>query len=77
MSTAKQLLLETLAQQPDNSTPQDLLRILLNTLTRRQSPADHPRPVGRVYYSGHSDVSQRAKEIVFQKQLQAIRERRA
>ena len=77
MNTAKQQLLETLARQPDDSTPQDLLRVLLNVLARQQARAEHPRPVGRVYYSGRADVSQRTKELLFQKQLQAIRERRA
>lgn len=61
MNTAKQLLLETLTRQPDDSTPQDLLRVLLNVLARQQVTTDRPRPVGRVYYSGRSDVSQNAK----------------
>jgi hypothetical protein len=74
MNTAKQLLLETLTQQPDDSSPQDLLRVLLNVLSRQQT--GRPRPVGRVYHSGRSDVSQRTKELLFQKQLQAARERR-
>jgi hypothetical protein len=77
MNTAKQLLLETLTQQPDDSTPQDLLRVLLNVLARQQAQGGRPRPVSRVYYSGRSDVSHSTKELLFQKQLQAVRERRS
>jgi len=34
-----------------------------------------PKPVGRVYYSGRKDVSMKAKDLLFQDQLQAIRQR--
>ncbi len=77
MNTVKQFFLDTLAQQPDDSSQQELLQVLLNVLTQRQVQADRPRPVGRIYYSGRSDVSQRTKELLFQKQLQAARERSA
>ena len=77
MINAKQVLLETLNQQPDDSSPQDLLRVLLHALTQQQAKVDRPRPVGRVYHSGRSDVSQHTEELLFQKQLQAVRERRS
>jgi hypothetical protein len=75
MNNAKQVLIETLTQQPDDSSPQDLLRVLLQALTQQQTQVDRPRPIGRVYNSGRSDVSQHTKELLFQKKLQAIRER--
>jgi hypothetical protein len=77
MDTAKQQLLEALTRQPDDSSPQDLLQVLLKVLARRQTQTTVPQPVGRVYYSGRSDVSKRSKELLFQKQLQAVRERRS
>ena len=33
-----------------------------------------PKPIGRVYYSGRKDVSMKAKDLLFQEQLQAIRQ---
>ncbi len=34
-----------------------------------------PRPIGRVYYSGRSDVSIRAKQLLFQEKIQTIQQR--
>ncbi|EDN69593.1 hypothetical protein BGP_1939 [Beggiatoa sp. PS] len=34
-----------------------------------------PKPIGRVYYSGRTDISMRAKDLLFEEKLQAIRQR--
>ena len=39
-----------------------------------QSP---PKPVGRVYYSGRSDISVNARELLFKEKAEAIEKRRA
>ena len=30
-----------------------------------------PKPIGRVYYSGHTDISIKAKDLLFKEKLQA------
>jgi len=34
-----------------------------------------PKPIGKVYYSGRSDVSLRAKQLLFQEKVQSIQQR--
>jgi hypothetical protein len=36
-----------------------------------QPKSSPPKPVGRVYYSGHTDISLRAKDLLFQEKLQS------
>ncbi len=56
-----QLILSQLANEDQN-----------NTLIHMKSK---PKPIGKVYYSGRSDVSIRAKELLFKEKMDKIQQR--
>jgi len=61
-----QLIISQLANEEEIYSAQT------NTLPR---PKSRPKPIGKVYYSGRSDASIRARELLFKEKIQTIQQR--